>query len=316
MKKYQLLNKGKNNMDAQRQDNINNKPYLLKRYNKIFNAKTTFKKAILLFSIVFLSTFNALAQGTIEELVAFPCGSVESSDRSLWSPDIDVNVKHSMVASCYLIRHSKGLMVWDTGIPAFVSSKPEGVSIAGGKIHLFLKKSFPESLKDFGVNPKEIKHLGLSHMHADHAGNANAFNQATWYVQEAEYDAAFGTLAKKLNFNPKTYNKLADNHVVKLNGHHDVYGDGSVMIIPAPGHTPGHQVALLQLASGPVLLSGDLWHFESNHKHSRVPGFNYNTEQTLDSIKAINTLIAVTGAKLFIQHDKHQNNRSMPESFR
>jgi glyoxylase-like metal-dependent hydrolase (beta-lactamase superfamily II) len=316
MKKYQLLKKDKHNMKAQRQDHMNNRPCLLKKHNEMFNVKSVLKRTLLLFSITFISSFHALAQGTVEELVAFPCGSVESSDRSLWSPGIDVNVKHSMVASCYLIRHAKGLMVWDTGIPAFVESKPKGVSIADGKINLFLKKSFPESLKDFGVNPKEIKHLGLSHMHADHAGNANAFDQAIWYVQEAEYDAAFSPLAEKLNFKPKTYNKLANSQTVKLNGHHDVYGDGSVMLIPAPGHTPGHQVALVQLASGPVLLSGDLWHFESNHKHSRVPGFNYDAKQTLDSIKAINALIAITGAKLFIQHDKDQNNRKTPESFR
>lgn len=207
-------------------------------------------------------------------------------------------------------------MIWDTGIPAFVADKSEGVAIAGGKINLFLDKPFPQSLKDFGVNPKEIKHLALSHMHADHSGNANVFNQATWYVQEAEFDAAFGPLAKKLNFNIKTYNKLANSNTVKLNGYHDVYGDGSVMLIPAPGHTPGHQVALVRLPSGPVVLSGDLWHFESNHQHNRVPSFNYNKAQTLNSIKAINALVAVTGAKLILQHDEHQSKRTVPEILR
>ena len=260
--------------------------------------------------------FNANAQSTVDELVVFPCGKIESSDRSLWSPGVDVDVEHKMVASCYLIRHEKGLMVWDTGIPAFVASKPEGVPIAGGKINLFLDKPFPQSLKDYGVDPKKIKHLAISHMHADHAGNANAFTQATWYIQEDEHNAAFGPLAKKLNFLSTTYDQLSSENTVKLNGYHDVYGDGSVMLIPAPGHTPGHQVALVQLPSGPVLLSGDLWHFESNQTHSRIPGFNYDTKQTLDSIKSVNALIAVTGAKLLIQHDQQQNSRTAPESLR
>ena len=289
---------------------------LVSQCKNIFNLSSRIKISRLTFlfiSIFYIAPFSAIAKSTVEELIVFPCGSIESSDRSLWSPGVDVNVKHSMVASCYLIRHTKGLMVWDTGIPAFVANSSEGVSIAGGKINLFLDKPFPQSLKDFGVNSNEIKHLGLSHMHADHAGNANAFSQATWYVQEAEFNAAFSPLAKQLNFIPKTYSKLKDSKIVKLNGYHDIYGDGSVVIIPAPGHTPGHQVALVQLESGPVLLSGDLWHFESNHKHSRVPGFNYNVEQTLDSIKFINALVAVTGAKLFIQHDKEQNNRISPE---
>jgi len=274
------------------------------------------KSALLLFSLVFTMPSNANASGTVDELVVFPCGKIESSDRSLWSPGVDVGVAHKMVASCYLIRHAKGMMVWDTGIPAFVASKPEGHPIAGGKINLFLDKPFPQSLKDYGVNPEEIKHLAISHMHADHAGNANAFTQATWYVQEAEHEAAFGTFAKKLNFVSSTYNRLSSENTVKINGYHDIYGDGSVMLIPAPGHTPGHQVVLIQLPSGPVLLSGDLWHFQSNRTHNRIPGFNFNTEQTLDSIKSINALIAVTGAKLLIQHDQHQNTRTGPESMR
>lgn len=280
-------------------------------------TKCIFTAVLLLVSASTIAKENKnISKNTVDELVAFQCGSIKSSDRSLWSPGVDVNINHKMVASCYLIRHPDGLMVWDTGIPAFVADKPEGVAIAGGKINLFLDKPFPQSLKDFGVNPKDIKHLALSHMHADHSGNANVFNQATWYVQEAEFDAAFGPLAKKLNFNIKTYNKLADSNTVKLNGYHDVYGDGSVMLIPAPGHTPGHQVALVRLPSGPVVLSGDLWHFESNHQHSRVPGFNYNKAQTLDSIKAINALVAATGAKLILQHDEHQSKRTVPEILR
>jgi len=249
------------------------------------------------------------AAGTVNDIVVFECGKISTPDRSFWSPGVDVNVKHDMVASCYLIRHNNGLMVWDTGLPAAIASKPDGISIAGGKINLFLDTPFPKLLQEFGVAPEEVKHLALSHMHADHAGNANAFAHATWYVQQAEHEAAFSPLAKKLNFNLKTYNKLAESKTVKLNGRHDIFGDGSVVIIPAPGHTPGHQVLLVNLPSGPVLLSGDLWHFSSNHQFSRVPSFNYDRKQTLESIKSINNLIAATGAKLLIQHDKEQNSQ-------
>ncbi|MCG8611916.1 MAG: N-acyl homoserine lactonase family protein [Pseudomonadales bacterium] len=252
---------------------------------------------------------NKKSPATVEALVIFKCGTVNSPDRSLWSPGVDVNVKHQMVASCYLIRHKDGMMVWDTGIPEFVKSKPEDVTLAQGKIKLTLEQPFPEALKSFGVKPEEIDFLALSHMHADHAGNANAFATATWLVQEAEYDAAFGPLAKQLNFNPKTYEKLSHSKVIKLNGHHDVFSDGSVILIPAPGHTPGHQVLFVRLPSGPVVLSGDLWHFQSNWKFSRVPGFNYDPKQTADSMKAINALLIATGAKLYIQHDFVQNSQ-------
>ena len=250
-----------------------------------------------------------LAAGTVDDIVVFECGKINSPDRSFWSPGIDVNVEHDMVASCYLIRHKNGLMVWDTGLPAVIASKPDGISIAGGKINLFLDIPFPKLLQEFGVAPEEVKHLALSHMHADHAGNANVFAHATWYVQQAEHEAAFGPLGKKLNFNLKTYDKLAESKTIILNGRHDIFGDGSVVIIPAPGHTPGHQVLLVNLPSGPVLLSGDLWHFSSNRQFNRVPGFNYDRKQTLESMKLINDLITTTGAKLLIQHDKEQNGQ-------
>ncbi|WP_156912379.1 N-acyl homoserine lactonase family protein [Roseibium algicola] len=246
-------------------------------------------------------------QGTVENLTVFECGQITGVDRSFWSPGVDVGVAHEMVASCYLIRHSKGLMVWDTGIPAAVANIEEGLQIADGKINLTVEQPFPEQLRSFGVDPGNVDFLAMSHMHADHAGNANIFSNATWFIQQAEYDAAFGTHAAEFNFNAKTYDQLDPAKAEKLTGYHDVFGDRSVIIIPAPGHTPGHQVLWVNLKSGPVVLSGDLWHFESNHEHQRVPGFNFDREQTLSSMRMIDGLIAATGARLFIQHDKNLN---------
>jgi len=250
---------------------------------------------------------TADVQNTVTSLTVFECGRAQAPDRSFWSPGVDVNVEHSLVASCYLIRHPNGTMVWDTGIPALVAELPDGLAVAGGKIRFFLDKSFPAQLKEQGISPDTIDHLAISHMHPDHAGNANVFSNATWYVQEAEYKAAFGPNAKALNFIPKTYEQLNNGKVMKLRGHHDVFGDGSVVIVPAPGHTPGHQILFVRLPSGPVILSGDLWHFRSNREHGRIPGFNFDQEATKNSMEAINSLIAITGARLLIQHDKAQS---------
>lgn len=249
----------------------------------------------------------------VSSLTVFECGKVQSPDRSHWSPGVDVNVAHKMVASCYLLKHGDDYMVWDTGIPAPVANMKDGLSIAGGKINLFLDTPFPVLLKEYGVEPTDVKYLGLSHMHADHTGNANVFTNATWFIQEVEYNAAFGELAPKLNFNPKTYDKLDQNKVVKLNGYHDVFGDGSAVIIPAPGHTPGHQVLFVNLESGPIILSGDLWHFTSNYTNERVPGFNFDMEQTRASIRLVDALAKVSGAKILIQHD-HERNEHVPHA--
>jgi glyoxylase-like metal-dependent hydrolase (beta-lactamase superfamily II) len=90
-----------------------------------------------------------------------------------------------------------------------------------------------------------------------------------------------------------------------LDGDHDVFGDGSVRIIYTPGHTPGHQALLVNLSNtGPVILSGDLFHFRANRRLRRAPTFNYDPVMTLESMDRIEALIKETDAALWIEHDK------------
>lgn len=243
----------------------------------------------------------------VQSITVFDCGRITSPDRSLWSPGVDVGVANEMAASCYLIRHDDGLLMWDVGISDSVADMPDGLSLAGGRITYWLEKTLAAQMDEIGVRPEDVGHLAMSHTHPDHTGNANRFTKAIVYMQRAEYDAAFGPDATKYNFRPDTYDKLANNEFVLLDGSHDVFGDGSVVILSAPGHTPGHQVLYVELPeSGPLLLSGDLWHFRSNYDNDRVPGFNFDRAQTLDSIKKIKAFMERTGATLWIQHDKDQ----------
>ena len=243
----------------------------------------------------------------VQSITVFDCGRITSPNRSLWSPGVDVDVRHEMVASCYLIRHDDGLMMWDVGISDSVAELPDGLTVAGGMITQRVEKTLAAQMDEIGVRPEDVGHLAMSHTHPDHTGNANRFTAAVVYMQQAEYDAAFGPDAARFNFRPDTYDKLANNEFVKLDGSHDVFGDGSVVILSAPGHTPGHQVLYVELPEyGPVVLSGDLWHFRSNYDNDRVPGFNFDRGQTLDSINKIKAFIERTGATLWIQHDKDQ----------
>lgn len=94
-------------------------------------------------------------------------------------------------------------------------------------------------------------------------------------------------------------------HLVALDGERDVFGDGSVRIVPAPGHTPGHQVLVVELPeSGTVVVSGDLFHFEENRAHRRVPRLNTDPEASVRSMEAIDRLIAERHARLVIQHEE------------
>lgn len=85
---------------------------------------------------------------------------------------------------------------------------------------------------------------------------------------------------------------------------HDVFGDGSVVIFQAPGHTSGHTVLLVRLAeAGPILLSGDLWHQAESRRDRRMPIYNTSRAQTLASMDRIEALVKETDARVVIQHE-------------
>src|SRR6266704_5809778 len=128
--------------------------------------------------------------------------------------------------------------------------------------------------------------IAFSHTHGDH----------------------FGANPSKFGFDPSTYEKLRANPVVKLNGDYDVFGDGSVMILSTPGHTPGHQSLLVRLPKrGPVVLSGDMTHFQENWVNRRVPANNFSKEQSVQSMEKVAALLEASKAQLWINHDKAQS---------
>ncbi len=248
---------------------------------------------------------NALA--AVEKITVFECGQAITSDKSIFSPGVDMGVASDIAINCYLITHDKGLMIWDTGLADGLINKPEGVSLAGGKLKIFVKKTLSAQMKEMGIKPDQVKHMAFSHMHPDITGNSSAFTSATWYVQKPEFDAAFSKNPKKYRFNPQTYSGLKNNKTVKLDGQRDVFGDGSVVIMPAPGHTPGSQVLYVELPSGPVILAGDLWAFETNRINKSIPENDFDIEATRKSRVKVEALAKKTGAKIWVMHDPGQN---------
>lgn len=240
-------------------------------------------------------------------VAALYCGEIQIPDISPWSPGFNQGRPMTFSDNCYLIQHGSEWMLWDSGLPDALAASPDG---AGGPMGMRMRRTrtLASQLAALGVAPEQVKHLAFSHTHADHVGNANLFTQATLYMQQAEYDAAFGAEPAKFGFNPALYGKLRDAKVVKLNGDKDVFGDGTVVILSTPGHTPGHQALLLRLPkAGSVILSGDLAHFKENFEQRRVPRFNVSPEQTLASMERVAQLMRSERAQLWINHDSEQN---------
>lgn len=253
----------------------------------------------------------ARQSSAVQRMYVFNCGESTVTDISRWTPGVNTGKPGEFSANCYLIRHAKGVMIWDSGINDSVATMPQGFQRSKVSPRYILKKPLRYQLEEIGVDPKQVTHAAFSHTHGDHVGNANLFAGATLYIQQAEYDIAFGPdAATKWNFEVTSYDKLRSSRMVKLNGDHDVFGDGSVMIISTPGHTPGHQSLLVRLPRrGPVILSGDMVHLQENWTARRVPSFNFDAEQSRQSMDKVAALMAKTGAELWINHDKAQSDR-------
>ena len=118
---------------------------------------------------------------------------------------------------------------------------------------------------------------------------------------------------------PAMYARLQSSKSVAVTAaEHDVFGDGTVVIKQAPGHTPGHQVIYVKLAkTGGVLLSGDLYHYPQERTMNRYPTFEFNVDQTRAARAGVDAFLMRTGAQLWIQHDltAHAKLRKAPQFY-
>jgi N-acyl homoserine lactone hydrolase len=226
-----------------------------------------------------------------------------------------------MVTPCYLIVHPRGTLMWDTGEIPDADFKAPGPTKQGA---FTITRPLLPQLAGLGYTPADINYLALSHYHGDHVANANTFPGSTWIVQDVEKAAMFAKQDGKAQVasnapNPALFGKLENSKTILLHSEdHDVFGDGTVVIKFTPGHTPGHQSLFLKFAkTGPVLLSGDLYHYPEERSMGIVPSFDVNAAQTAKSRAAMEDFMKKSGAVLWIQHGTADNakRKKAPEYY-
>jgi glyoxylase-like metal-dependent hydrolase (beta-lactamase superfamily II) len=235
------------------------------------------------------------------KLYVFDCGHLKSRDpepllkRGVTTTDMSV--------AAYLIVHPKGTLLWDAGVIPDELIKPEGTVEARATVHTTIRGQMAE----IGYKPADITYLALSHNHYDHTANANEFAGSTWLVQKAERAVMFPDTppATPNNAAPR-FSALKNSKTMLLDGDYDVFGDGTVVIIATPGHTPGHQSLFVKLKkTGAVVLSGDLYHYPSERTlKDFTPFSDLGSPATEVASKAkLEALLKDKKATLWIQHD-------------
>ena len=132
---------------------------------------------------------SAQTKSGIDKLYILNCGEGVAGDISRWSPGVNVGKSMDFVDNCYLIHHTQGWLLWDTGVTDAIAAMPDGQAPADPRqTHWRRPKTLASQLEELGVKPADIKYVAVSHTHPDHVGNVELFPQSMLLVQKAEYD--------------------------------------------------------------------------------------------------------------------------------
>ena len=287
--------------------------------------RTALRRSLAVLASLIVASAVAAQSNTVSSprLYVVDGGVLASETARYRLTDADVEEVPLSIAS-FLIVHPRGVLMWDAGAVAD-HERSGGLGYQqrllrrdGQERFVQLAPSLTSQLAAAGYEPSDITHLALSHYHWDHTADANLFADAQWLVPKKEHDAMFkadppgGT-------RPETYSALKGARTTLITANeHDVFGDGTVVIRQAAGHTEGHSVLYVKLANtGGVVLSGDLYHYPAERRLKRLPTFEVSEAETEAARAELEGFLTRTRAQLWIQHDlaAHRKLKKAPEYY-
>ncbi len=230
-----------------------------------------------------------------------------------WTDDRRVDV--TLPIPAWLIEHPEGVALFDTGLHRDLRHSTDRLGQWTARhFHPDFQshEELTARLEARGYRPSDIDLIIFSHLHFDHCGGTAEIPDARIVVQSDEWAAGKDEkLIAHEVYNPADYN--LGHEVQQVDGSHDVFGDGSIVCVPTPGHTRGHQSLRLELDSGPVVLTGDCVYFEQLLDEMITPrmGSERSRERQLESMRELARLRDEDGCRLIFGHDEDQF-RSLP----
>ena len=219
------------------------------------------------------------------------CGRLDENGARPWAWQ-----KVPTPCPCYLVQHGNRYLLWDAGI----SRRGLGNAHPVAK----LDRTISDQLAQIGVRPEQIEFIGISHYHGDHTGQATQFPKARMLIGKGDLDALKASPAPGGAAPPHVQPWLDGSAPVEaLTEDKDIFGDGRVIMLRTPGHTPGHSSLLVKLATGPVILTGDLWFNHEAAMTGTMPEFNTSRAETLASRDRISRMVENLDAVVIIQHE-------------
>jgi N-acyl homoserine lactone hydrolase len=254
---------------------------------------------VVLFIASYATTAGSAPAPTVR-MWRLDCGAIQVNDLDAFSDTyLYVGRSKRLTDSCYLIKHDDTYMLWDTGLP----ESSLGASLQGSDTMMpSLSRTLKDQLTEIKVSPSSISIIGISHSHWDHTGQAASFPQAKLLMGQGDVEGMRKPASERAK--PLEHWLSGGGALEEISGDKDVFGDGSVIMLDLPGHTPGHHGLLVKLAkTGYVLLSGDVTHFRENYEREGIPSFNEDRAKSVASLDRFKKIAANLKAVTIIQHE-------------
>lgn len=235
------------------------------------------------------------------KIYAFTCGAITFSYPGLRSTETGML---KVPVTSYLVDHPKGHLVFDTGMSLQIRNSFDDYVPEYAKhdrsFHYEAGDDIASRLTGAGFDTDDISMIVNSHLHHDHCGGNALIPNARVLVQQVEWDHAQRQGSDTMAYRRADFE--TGQEVQKLEGDHDVFGDGSVMCLPTPGHTPGHQSLRVTTSSGTYLLCGDACYLSASLDDLVLPlnvADPTETRETLEKLQAMRD----EGIQVFPGHD-------------
>jgi glyoxylase-like metal-dependent hydrolase (beta-lactamase superfamily II) len=217
----------------------------------------------------------------------------------------------------YLIDHPEGTVLFDTGLSYDMQTDPMTYGPDGAPhmtefvdaIEMDESQRVTHLLEDVGYSPADVDVVVMSHLHTDHAGNLDVFVDAgaEIVVQKDELRYAWAPDGIQRLFyltGDLVPLRRLDADVTPVDGEYDVFGDGSIVAFPTPGHSPGHQSLQLELPdAGTVILAADAANHRQGYEEELAASFAWNLEASIDSIHDVKHRERTHDADVYVHHD-------------
>ncbi len=243
------------------------------------------------------------------KVFALCTGSIEL-DRASMVSDLAPGQPWTVRVVSFLVDHPRGRLLFDTGVHCQARLDPLG-RLGPERVKRLAVKSgegddVVPQLARLGLRPDDVRYVANSHLHFDHCGGNEFFPRATFLVQRPELDAA-RTPGFVPGYSPSPIDFDHPLDYQAIDGEHDVFGDGTVLLFPTFGHTPGHQSLRVRAGKGQDLVcAADACYTRENMDRDVLPTILWDAAVMRDSLATLRKLRDGAGATMFYGHDPEQ----------